>query len=302
VKTVLRDQLGAELVETSTPDYPDDPTVANLTYTFADALSEILPRFMPEIFTRKDEKGELYFAVDGYDVTSYDYLLKLSKRQAPLTPKVNIINFQEFAGLPCHNSNCSDVAFDIDQYLIDRGDKKIKTWADWTANAKFREDASRAGAENWINFPGHAAEGKADRLARSYIARMALLRVMYENKIDVFVHPENTVPTPKIQGPNVGTYSLDNVSPFFQIPRIAVPAGKTDVIYEPKYALNADKTDWISVLPEGTQKTKLPHAMPISITFFAGQGDEPTLLKVGTAYESATHHRYAPPAFGPLKK
>jgi hypothetical protein len=40
--------------------------------------------------------------------------------------------------------------------------------------------------------------------------------------------------------------------------------------------------------------------MPISMTFFAGQGDEPTLIKVGTAYEAATHHRFAPPAFGPL--
>jgi len=40
--------------------------------------------------------------------------------------------------------------------------------------------------------------------------------------------------------------------------------------------------------------------MPISITFFAGQGDEPTLLKIGSAYESATHHRFAPPDFGPV--
>jgi Asp-tRNA(Asn)/Glu-tRNA(Gln) amidotransferase A subunit family amidase len=79
-----------------------------------------------------------------------------------------------------------------------------------------------------------------------------------------------------------------------------VPAGVTDVIYEPKYALNADKTNYISVLPPGTQKSKLPHPMPISITFFAGQGEEPTLIKVGTAYESATQHRFAPPAFGPV--
>ena len=64
---------------------------------------------------------------------------------------------------------------------------------------------------------------------------------MYENDIDVFVHPENTVPTPKIQGPNVGTISLDGITPFFQIPRIVVPAGFTDVVYEPQYALNADE-------------------------------------------------------------
>ena len=30
----------------------------------------------------------------------------------------------------------------------------------------------------------------------------------------MFVHPENTVPTPKIQGPNVGTISLDGITPF----------------------------------------------------------------------------------------
>jgi Asp-tRNA(Asn)/Glu-tRNA(Gln) amidotransferase A subunit family amidase len=305
IKTVLRDKLGAELVESITPEYPDDPDVPNMRYTFADALSELLPRLMPEIFSRRNSAGELVFAIPGYDVTSYDYLLKLSKRQAPLTSAVNITNFAEFGASPCYSSyssSCGDVAFDIDRYLIDRGDTRITNWATWAANAKFREDASRAGAENWINWKNHTADGKSDRLARSYIARLALLRVMYENHIDVFVHPENTVPTPKIQGPNVGTYSLDGITPFFQIPKIVVPAGMTDVVYEPQYALNPDKTDYISVLAPGTLKSTLPHPMPIAITFFAGQGEEPTLIKVGTAYEAATHHRRPPPAFGPIAK
>ena len=65
----------------------------------------------------------------------------------------------------------------------------------------------------------HADDGQGDRLARSYIGRLALQRVMSENGIDAFVHPENTVPTPKIQGPNVGTDSLDGITPFLQIPR-----------------------------------------------------------------------------------
>jgi Asp-tRNA(Asn)/Glu-tRNA(Gln) amidotransferase A subunit family amidase len=298
IKTVLRDKLGAEIVETVTAEYPDDPDVPNVTYTFSDALSELLPRFMPEIFTRKNRAGELAFAVPGHDVSSYEYLLALSKRQAPLTDAVNITNFANFAALPCHGGLCSDNAFDIERYLVDRGDAKVATWADWVANAKFVDDESRAGAENWVVWKDHMAPGKADRLARSYIARLALARVMYENDIDVFVHPENTVPTPKIQGPNVGTYSLDGITPFFQIPRMVVPAGATDVIYEPAYALNDDKTDYVSVLPPGTQQSKLPKPMPISITFFAGQGDEPVLIRVGTAYESATKHRFAPPDFG----
>jgi amidase len=40
--------------------------------------------------------------------------------------------------------------------------------------------------------------------------------------------------------------------------------------------------------------------LPVALTFFAGQGEEPVLIKVGTAYASATHHRRPPPACGPV--
>jgi len=43
IKTVLRDQLGAELVESVDPLYPDDPTIINMTFTFQDAIAEVLP-------------------------------------------------------------------------------------------------------------------------------------------------------------------------------------------------------------------------------------------------------------------
>jgi len=126
--------------------------------------------------------------------------------------------------------------------------------------------------------------------------------VMAENGIAAFVHAENTVPTPKIQGPNVGDISLDGITPFFQIPKIVVPAGMNDVVYEPQYVLNEAKTDYVArVLPD-TPATKLRHPMPIALTFFAGQGEEPALIKVGTAYETATRHRTPPPAFGPVRQ
>ena len=188
---------------------------------------------MPEIFSRKNADGTLAFAVPGHDVTSYDYLLKLSRRQAPLTPAINMTNFATFAAIPCHSPACSDVRFDIDRYLAERGDTRITSWKAWVANAKFDDESSKAGAENWANLKGHAEEGKSDRLARSHIARLALMKVMYENDIDVFVHAENTVPTPKLLGPNVGTASLDGITPFFQIPKIVVPAGFTDVEVAP---------------------------------------------------------------------
>jgi amidase len=141
---------------------------------------------------------------------------------------------------------------------------------------------------------------KSLRLAASQIGRLALLKVMQENGIDAFVHAENTVPTPKIGGANAGTASLDGITPFLQIPRVVVPAGFNRVVYEPAFALNAAKNDYVSVLAPGTKPTQLPKPMPIAITFFAGQGDEPALLKIGSAYESATRHRRPPPDFGPL--
>lgn len=316
IKTVLRDRLGAEIVETVTPAYQDDPDVPNLTYSFSDAFAELLPRFMPEIFTRRDANGQLLFAVPGYDVTSYDYLKKVSRRGAPLTDRLDILSFAAYAAEPCYawpprgaiaagistradiNALCNDAAFDIDRYLASRQDGTIKTFGDWVAHARFRDDASRAGAENWLALKDHLAPGKSDRLARSYVGRLALERVMAENGITAFVHAENTVPTPKIQGPNVGEASLDGITPFLQVPRVVVPAGMNDIVVEPRYALNATKTDYVSVIAPDTPRTKLSHPMPIAITFFAGQGAEPALIKIGTAYESATHHRTPPPAFG----
>jgi hypothetical protein len=123
---------------------------------------------------------------------------------------------------------------------------------------------------------------------------------MRENGIDLFVHAENTVPTPKIMGPNIGTNSLEGITPALQIPRVVVPAGYNQVVYEPRFALNSDRTNYISALPPETPESKLAHPMAIAITFFAGQGDEPALLRAASAYEAATRHRVPPPAFGPV--
>jgi amidase len=50
IKKTLRDKLGAELVESVDPLYPDDPTVPNMEYIFQDAFVEILAHTYPEYF------------------------------------------------------------------------------------------------------------------------------------------------------------------------------------------------------------------------------------------------------------
>ncbi len=40
--------------------------------------------------------------------------------------------------------------------------------------------------------------------------------------------------------------------------------------------------------------------MPVSMMFWAGPGSDAAVIRIGSAYESATHHRKPPAAFGPL--
>jgi Asp-tRNA(Asn)/Glu-tRNA(Gln) amidotransferase A subunit family amidase len=90
IKTVLRDKLGAEIVESVDPLYADDPSVPNMKYTFQDAFAEILPHTVPEYFFQTTPSGDLEFAVPGFDVRSLDYQLKLALGKAPLSDKVNL--------------------------------------------------------------------------------------------------------------------------------------------------------------------------------------------------------------------
>ena len=74
-----------------------------------------------------------------------------------------------------------------------------------------------------------------------------------------------------------------------------------DIIYEPQFVLNDTKTDYVPKVLPNTQDTKMRHPTPIALTFFAGQGEEPALTRIGMAYEAATHHRTPHAAFGPIK-
>jgi hypothetical protein len=62
--------------------------------------------------------------------------------------------------------------------------------------------------------------------------------------------------------------------------------------------LSADKKKYSAV--SGSVESKLPYPMPISMMLWSSPGGEPKLIKAASAYEAATKHRKAPPAFGPV--
>ena len=77
---------------------------------------------------------------------------------------------------------------------------------------------------------------------------------------------------------------------------VVVPAGMYDIVIEPQYAVNEAKTDYIATIAPKMPKTRLPHPMPIAITVFAGQGDEPSLIKIGTGDGGERHRSVRAPA------
>jgi Asp-tRNA(Asn)/Glu-tRNA(Gln) amidotransferase A subunit family amidase len=312
IKDVLRDKLGATLVETPDPMYADDPTIPNVTYTFRDAMAEILPMVTPEYFYRiagsvgslggggrPSPTGELEFAVPGWDVRSADYDVALSLHKAPLSDKVNIRSIAK------GYTNPSSILA-ANQYLAERGDPRVKDWAAWVANATFKTDAEKAHAMNAVGLEdARPAPGSLSYLEMQAVTRMIVLKVMDMNHIDAFVNPEQTT-TPYLLGganePEVndrGTQSCcQGFTALLGSPEADVPAGFIDVTVDPHYALSADKMTYVPTT--GDVQKKLPHPLPISLMFWGGPGYDSNVIKAASAYESATHHRTPPPMFGPV--
>lgn len=301
MKAVLRDKLGAELYESVDPKYPDDPNIPNLKYTFQDAFAEILPHNAPELFWTTGDDGKPEFTVPGYDVKSIDYLLALSLGKAPLPENLNLRHIAGF------NLGDPQGTLVVDRYLARRGDERVKSWADWVANSKFKSDAQRAGAQNAlaIKDPRPAADS-VSYLKMQSLLRMVILKVMYENNIDVFVNPENTLPPFKLGGAPEPTTDgrapascCQRFTALLGGPEIDVPAGYTRTVYEPKFVLSPDKKRYDSVT--GSERGLLPNEMPISLMIWSAPGSDPSVIKTASAYEAATRHRKPPPAFGPLR-
>ena len=299
IKTVLRDQLGAELVESVDPLYPDDSDVPNMAYTFQDAIAEIFPMNVPEYFSRTTRSGELEFAVPGFDVRTKDYLVKLAMGEAPLSQDLNLRR------VTTGFDNTGRGHFNTAKYLAERGDARVFDWATWVANEKTVADSDRRSAENAVDVQDLNPTRGIDMFKMRAVMRLVIQKVMHENGIDAFVNPENTLPHRKIGGASQPTTAdrsavscCGRFTAFVGMPQIVFPAGYNRIVYEPGFALSENKMSY--VYTSGTEQSLLPRPMPLSLMVWSGPGEESTLIKIASAYEAATGHRVPPPDFGPL--
>jgi amidase len=310
IKTILRDKLGAQLFESVDPLYPDDPTIPNLKPTFQEALAEILPFHMPEYLFKTNRAGEAEFPVfasrinvnvgktsGGGSLSPAEYMARAAEGLDPFPPNLNLRRITLFP-------RTLSFKFHLSQYLLRRGDAKVKDWASLNANATYYSGDKLAAFINWQNLPDIRSDGITERIKMREVMQRVVLKVMRENNLDVLVNPLTTIPIPKIGGPVEPEVNSRPSNRFAftadaGIPEVTVPAGFNRVIYEPKFALSPDTKSYRSV--SGTERTLLdPPGLPISLSFWAGPGEEPTILKAASAYEGATKHRRPPAAFGPL--
>jgi amidase len=298
---VLKD-LGAELVETVDPEYPDDPSIPNMTYTFNEAIAEVLPFHMPEIFSSKKD-GKPEFSVPGYDVTSRKYLVDLAVLKAPLPAGLNFR--RAFANPPADPEAITGYtfAYQFGEYLAKRGDKRVYDWTTLNQNAKYFNDVRRAAMKNWENKEMDIRTNAITyTMKRRDSLRMVMMKVLEQNKLDAFVNPVNPTLPNKIGGANIGGGGGGagyGYGAMLGTAEVFVPAGYSDSVYDPQWKLSDDGTKYEGI--EGTSPTKPASPLPYNIAFWAGPGEESVLIKVASAYENATKHFKAPPAFGPLK-
>jgi amidase len=297
IKRVLRDELGAEIVESFDPMYADDPSIPNMKYDFRRAMAEVLPQHMPN-YLAKETNGKRIFEVDGQDVVNRDYLTKAAEGELYLSDKLNLRSINRLG---------SGGAFSLHMatYLKRRGDEKVFDWSSLNANTKNYEEGRTVAMKNWESKLDTRSDGMAEKMQMREVMRTMIFKVMYENDIDIFVNPTITVPPaknghasqPSVNDRPIGRFPL---SANAGVPEITVPAGFNQIIFEPAFALNEAKDNYISVANETTQ-TMMDAPMPFGISFWGGPGDEPAVLKVAATYEAATKHRVPPPAFGPVK-
>ncbi|MCP5146032.1 MAG: amidase, partial [Gammaproteobacteria bacterium] len=291
--------LGATLVEATTPEYPDDPAIENMAFSVRDAIAEVLPFHMPEVFSWKLADGTPEFKVPGWDVTSRKYLVSVANHKAPLPEN---LDFERLMGNAPMDVSGYSFAFNMEQYLQQRGDAKVSDWATLNQNATYFSADKQAAMTNWGNKGiDPATYDTTFTMKREFVIRMAMMKVMEQNDIDVFANPTTTTLPNVIGGPSEPvSRRAFGYGARLGIPEVFVPAGFASEIYDPVLALADDGKTYDE--KAGTQPTNLQgYPLPYNIGFWAMPGDLHDIIKVAAAYEAATHHRRTPPGFGPVK-
>jgi Asp-tRNA(Asn)/Glu-tRNA(Gln) amidotransferase A subunit family amidase len=190
-------------------------------------------------------------------------------------------------------------------YLKERNDAKIKTQKDLDDNSRPLTDknpdgtgSARGGGGGGENNRNAMTLDNANRWLMRFAVQQIVLQAMEDMHLDAMVCPTGNIPPyilgrplePTLNGRGPSIWSFLGTQGF---PELGVPAGWTTQVHDRVRDASA---------PGGTRLLDpIPAKLPLSVMFYGRPFSEPTLFRIASAYESATHHRAPPPDFGPLK-
>ena len=326
IDEVLGDYLGATLVESTDPLWPNDPDVEDMQPSYGDALAELIPIFYPDIIYWLDESNQPAFPEVATKIqrTEYapgvfhgsgtmeplDYMIALGTGQEPMPRSLNIRSIQ-YVGVSnifryhftkYATRRASDWAeLGFTETLVDFAtlNERSKFWGDdgraWFKNIEELEDVRRPLGER---------QGIDERIKLRELLRRLELKVMLENDLDVLVRLHyslapgiiGTSPQPQ---PDGDIRSEIRMGPYAGHTSVLIPAGYVRTAYDPAFTLSEDRQRYIPT-NNNTPTTLSEPGAPFSLVFRAEIGREDMILRVASAYEQATKRRVSPPMFPPI--
>jgi amidase len=326
IKAILGDYLGATLVESVDPLWPDDPNIENMSPSYTQALAQLVPVFFPDILYRLKPDGRPQFpefaakikptefalgkTLGTGTMKPIDYFLNLAEGRVPVPRNLNIRAIEEVV-----ESNAFTLEFN--QYAMRRAaDWKergfIETLVDFpalNARSKFWGDDQRAAFKNWEEMDDVRnalgdRQGIDEHIMMRELLRRVEMKVISENHLDAVVRLHYSLPPGKIglapqPEPPDDTRGELRMGPFAGVTEVLIPAGYVRTVYDPVFVLSPDKKRYIPA-NNNTSTTLPPPGLPFSLVFRAEPGKEDIILKIASAYEAASKRRIPPPDFGPL--
>jgi amidase len=326
IKTILGDYLGATLVESVDPLWPDDPSIENMKPSYTEALAQLVPVFFPDILYRLTRDAQPQFpefaakiqptefapgkTLGSGTMKPIDYFLNLAEGRVPIPKSLNIRTIEEEV-----ESNA--FTFHFNQYAMRRAaDWKargfVETLIDFralNARSKFWGDDQRASFKNWeemtdMRQPLGDRQGIDEHIMIRELLRRVEMKVMYENHLDAVVRLHYSLPPGKIglapqPEPRGDIRGELRMGPFAGLTEVLIPAGYVTTVYDPVFLLSPDKKRYIPT--SNNTPTTLPEpGLPFSLVFRADPGKEDVILRVASAYQAASKRRVPPPQFGPV--
>jgi amidase len=199
-------------------------------------------------------------------------------------------------------SNAGMSKYMVNRYLRERGDANIKSLRDLIDKSKFYRDIRpEAGFIDRKAALEETDSSTALDMANVFQDRLAyqqvVLQCMAQENLDALVSPAGNIPAYILGAPIEPTLAGRTNSVWgllgqYGFPTLSVPAGFTTQVYDRVRDPAA---------PGGTRlAAPVPAKLPLGIMFVGRPFAEPTLLRIGSAYEAATKHRVPPPDFGPV--